>query len=79
MNKVISIQLASWSFPSDYYNYADDTAPFSTMPEGLNNFVQAVNKHSADYNLSINAAKTKIMQLDKMARKYEHCYIHHKC
>ena len=25
--------------------YADDTALFSTIPEGLNNLVQAVNKH----------------------------------
>ena len=45
--------------------YADDTALFSTTPEGLNNLVQAVNKHSAAYKLSINAAKTKIMELDK--------------
>ena len=27
--------------------------------------MQAVNKHSAAYKLSINAAKTKIMELDK--------------
>ena len=40
-------------------------ALFSTTPEGLNNLVQAVNKHSAAYKLSINAAKTKIMELDK--------------
>ncbi len=33
--------------------YADDTALFSTTPEGLNNLVQAVNKHSAAYKLSI--------------------------
>ena len=45
--------------------YADDTALLSTTPEGLNNLVQAVNKHSAAYKLSINAAKTKIMELDK--------------
>ena len=45
--------------------YADDTALFSTTPEGLNNLVQAVNKHSSAYKLSINAAKTKIMELDK--------------
>ena len=45
--------------------YVDDTALFSTTPEGLNNLVQAVNKHSAAYKLSINAAKTKIMELDK--------------
>ena len=45
--------------------YADDTALFSTTPEGLNNLVQAVNKDSAAYKLSINAAKTKIMELDK--------------
>ena len=45
--------------------YADDTALLSTTPEGLNNRVQAVNKHSAAYKLSINAAKTKIMELDK--------------
>ena len=45
--------------------YADDTALFSTTPEGLNNLVQAVNKHSAAYKLSINAAKTEIMELDK--------------
>ena len=38
---------------------------FSTAPDGLNNLVQAVNKHSAAYKLSINAAKTKIMKLDK--------------
>ena len=37
----------------------------STSPEGLNNLVQAVNKHSAAYKLSINAAKKKIMELDK--------------
>ena len=45
--------------------YADDTALFSTTPEGLNNLVQAVNKHNSAYKLSINAAKTKIMELDK--------------
>ena len=45
--------------------YAYDTALLSTTPEGLNNLVQAVNKHSAAYKLSINAAKTKIMELDK--------------
>ena len=45
--------------------YADDPALFSTTPEGLNNLVQAVNKHSAAYKLSINAAKTKITELDK--------------
>ena len=45
--------------------YADDAALFSTTPEGLNNLVQAVNKHSAAYKLSINAAKTKIKELDK--------------
>ena len=45
--------------------YADDTALFSTTPDGLNYLVQAVNKHSAAYELSINAAKTKIMELDK--------------
>ena len=44
----------------------DDTALFSATPEGLNNLVQAVNKHSAAYKLSINAAKTKIMELDKL-------------
>ena len=44
---------------------ADDTALFSTTPEGFNNLVQAVNKHSAAYKLSINAAKTNIMELDK--------------
>ena len=31
----------------------------------LNNLVQAVNKHSAAYELSINATKTEIMELDK--------------
>ena len=36
-----------------------------TAPGGLNNLVQAVNKHSSAYKLSINAAKTKIMELDK--------------
>ena len=45
--------------------YADYTALFSTTPEALNNLVQAVNKHSSAYKLSINAAKTKIMELDK--------------
>ena len=45
--------------------YADDTALFSTTPEGLNYLVQAVNKHGDAYKLSINAAKTKIMELDK--------------
>ena len=45
--------------------YAYDTALFSTTPEGLNNLVQAVNKHSSAYKLLINAAKTKIMELDK--------------
>ena len=44
--------------------YADD-ALFCTTPDGLNNLVQAVNKHSAAYKLSINAAKTKITELDK--------------
>ena len=38
---------------------------FITTPEGFNNLVQAVNKHSAAYKLSINAAKTKIMELDQ--------------
>ena len=33
--------------------YADDTALFSTTPEGLNNLVQAVNKHSVAYKRSI--------------------------
>ena len=41
------------------------TTLFSTTPVGLNNLVQAVNKHSVAYKLSINAAKTKIMELDK--------------
>ena len=46
--------------------YADDTALFSTTPKGLNNRVQAVNKHSAlPTNVQPNAAKTKIMELDK--------------
>ena len=45
--------------------YADDTTLFSTTSEDLNGLVQAVNKHSAAYKLSINAAKTKIMELDK--------------
>ena len=45
--------------------YAYDTALFSTTPEGLNNLLQAVNKHSSAYKLSINAAKTKIMELHK--------------
>ena len=45
--------------------YEDDNALFSTTPEGLNNLVQAVKKHSDAYKLSINAAKTKIMELDK--------------
>ena len=45
--------------------YADDTALFSTTPDGLNNLVQALNKHSAAYKLSINAAKPNIMELDK--------------
>ena len=45
--------------------YADDTALFSTTPEGLNNLMQAVNKQSAAYKLSINYVKTKIMELDK--------------
>ena len=44
--------------------YADDTVLFSTTPEGLTNLVQAVD-HSAAYKLSINAAKTKIIELDK--------------
>ena len=45
--------------------HAHDTTLFSTTPEGLNNLVQAVHKHSAAYKLPINAAKTKIMELDK--------------
>ena len=45
--------------------HADDTALFSTIPEGLNNLVQAVNKHRAAYKLYNNVAKTKIMELDK--------------
>ena len=45
--------------------YADDTALFSTTPDGFNNLVQAVNKHSAACKLSINAAKTKIVELYK--------------
>ena len=44
--------------------YADDTALFSTTPEGLNTIVQAVNKHSSAYKLSINAAKTKVIEID---------------
>ena len=44
------------------FRYADDIALFSKTPEGLNNTVQAVNKHSADYKLSINAAKTNKWQ-----------------
>ena len=59
------------------FRYADDTALFSTTPEGLNNIVQAVNKHSAAYNFSNIVAKTKIMELDILARKYEHCYKQH--
>ena len=46
--------------------YADDSAILSTTPEGLINLVQAVNKRNAAYKLSINAAKTKIMGLDKL-------------
>ena len=42
-----------------YYMYID------AVMMGLNNLVQAVNKHSSAYKLSINAAKTKIMELDK--------------
>ena len=45
--------------------YVDDTALFPTTLEGLKHLVQAVNKHSAAYKLSINAAKTKIVVLDK--------------
>ena len=45
--------------------YADDAAPFSTTPEGLNTRMREVNKLSAAYKLSINAVKTKIMELDK--------------
>ena len=45
--------------------YADDTALLSITPDGLNNSVQAVNKHNAVYKLSINAAKTKTTELDK--------------
>ena len=45
--------------------YAYDTALFSTTPEDLNNLVRAVNEHSAAYKLSINAAKIKIMELEK--------------
>ena len=44
--------------------YAYDTALFSTTTDGLNNIVQAVNRHSAAYKHSITA-KTKIMELDK--------------
>ena len=44
--------------------YADYTALCYTSPEGLNNLVHAVNKHSAAYKLSINAAKITIMELD---------------
>ena len=45
--------------------YDDDTALCSTTPEGLNNLVPAVNRHIATYKLSIDASKTKIMELDK--------------
>ena len=55
---------------------ADDTALFSTTPEGLNNLMQAVNKHGDAYKLSINAAKTKIMELDKWQENI--CYRQHK-
>ena len=44
--------------------YADDTALFSTTPEGLNNHVQAVNQQSATYKHANNASKIKIMVLD---------------
>ena len=44
--------------------YEYDTALFSTTTDGLNNIVQAVNKHSAAYKHSITAI-TKIMELDK--------------
>ena len=43
---------------------------FSTTPEGLNNLVQAVNKLGAlPTNVQSNAAKTKIMELDKRQEK----------
>ena len=45
--------------------YADDTALFSMTPEGLNNIVQAVSQHSATYTLSINASKTRLIELHK--------------
>ena len=41
------------------------TALFATKPEGSNDIVQAVDKHSAANNLSIYAAQSKIMELDK--------------
>ena len=57
---------------SEYYRLEEpklinyDTALFSTTPEGLNNLVQVVNKHSTTYKLPMNAAKTNIMELYKM-------------
>ena len=52
---------------------ADDTSLLSTPPEGLNNLVQAVNKHSSAYKRSNKDHGTR-----QMARKYEHCYRQHK-
>ena len=45
--------------------YADDTALFSTTPDGFNNHVEAVNQCRTTYTLAINASKTKIMEFDK--------------
>ena len=45
--------------------YKCDHTLFSTSPEGLNNRVQAMNRHGATYKRAISPSKTKIMELDK--------------
>ena len=46
---------------------------FTITPEGLNNLVQAVNRHNATYQLAIIASKTKIMELDKFQENANIC------
>ena len=45
--------------------YADDTVLLSTSQNGIENLILSVQKSSEEQNLYLNAAKTKIMPIDK--------------